>query len=84
MKRIHTTFFLLQVFVALCVLPAILATAEPGGYGHGRSYGRYGYGHQAVRHHAPKCRTVYDTVTRQSCATTYEAVCNTETITSYV
>ena len=66
------------------------ADAEPGWHGK-YGYGRhYGYGHHQGHYKtaavavAPKCTTVYDSVTRDVCSTVYEAVCTTETTTNFV
>merc|ERR1711981_798465 len=59
-------------------------------YGHhGRAHHAYGHSHVAVAHHAPavavapKCHTVYDTVTSSACSTVSEPVCSTRSVTNY-
>ena len=65
--------------LCICLLPLALsspeADAEPG-YGHGR------YGHHQQAHYAPKCRTVYETVTSSACSDVTDTACTTRVVTS--
>merc|ERR1712066_637140 len=56
---------IMKFFALIALVPLALCDPEADpGYGRGR-YG--GYHHR--RHYAPVCRTVYDTITEQECAT---------------
>merc|ERR1712027_279279 len=66
----------MKFFSLICLLP--LAFAEPEadpGYGHGR-YGSYSH----RRSYAPKCRTVYDTITESACTTETSQECVTVSV----
>merc|ERR1712117_635148 len=66
----------MKFFALICLLP--LAFAEPEadpGYGHGR-YGSYSH----RRSYAPKCRTVYDTITESACTTETSQECVTVSV----
>merc|ERR1719180_299491 len=72
------------------------AAADPWYGNHARH--SYGHSHVAVAHHAPavavahhapavavapKCHTVYDTVTSSACSTVSDPVCSTKSVTNY-
>merc|ERR1719326_1414623 len=57
-----------------CLLPLALASPEADP--------TYGHGYHKQRHPAPKCRTVYDTVTSSACTTVTDTACTTKVITS--
>merc|ERR1711936_728980 len=57
-----------------CLLPLALASPEADP--------TYGHGYHKQRHLAPKCRTVYDTVTSSACTTVTDTACTTKVITS--
>merc|ERR1712215_430944 len=80
-------FVLLPVLVSPLTLAEAEAEAEAEAR-EGKSYGlHHGHGHvHAVAHTvavAPKCHTVFDTVTREECTTVSEPVCNIRTVTNY-
>merc|ERR1712172_271110 len=76
-REVRTISVSMKLFLLSCLLPLALSSpdAEPG-YGHGR------YGHHQQRHYAPKCRTVYDTVTSSACRDITDTACITKVVTS--